>query len=158
MSAFGEYARTIVRRGRVEAREIGSATIEAEHLLLAMSSQQSTVQQILASVGLSRDAILEALDREFEQSLSAVGVSLGAFDLPPVRGHPERQANLGASAKLALERALKSGLRHHLQPTHLLLGILSAKVGTVPRALALAGVDRADLTARAQRALTSAGE
>jgi D-alanyl-D-alanine carboxypeptidase len=37
---------------------------------------------------------------------------------------------------------------------HLLLGVLDAKVGTVPRALALAGVDRAELARRAARALS----
>jgi D-alanyl-D-alanine carboxypeptidase len=36
-----------------------------------------------------------------------------------------------------------------------LLGVLAAEVGTVPRALALAGFDRADLLARTRRALTT---
>jgi hypothetical protein len=36
---------------------------------------------------------------------------------------------------------------------HILLGVLAAEAGTVPRALALAGVDRDDLRARTQAAL-----
>jgi ATP-dependent Clp protease ATP-binding subunit ClpA len=159
MTTFGEYTRTIVRRGRVEAHESGSATIEAEHLLLAISSQRATVAQtVLASVGLSREAIRTALRREFERSLSAAGVYIGDLDLPPVGGDSGRPAHLGTSAKLAIHRALTFAPRQRLQPAHLLLGVLSAKVGTVPRALALAGVDRADLTERARRATTAARE
>jgi D-alanyl-D-alanine carboxypeptidase len=38
---------------------------------------------------------------------------------------------------------------------HLLLGILRAEIGTVPRALALAGIDRAHLVLRVEQALTA---
>ena len=56
--------------------------------------------------------------------------------------------------KLALERGFASVTRKKdLRPAHLLLGILRAEVGTVPRALALAGVDQAALTARVQDGL-----
>jgi Clp amino terminal domain, pathogenicity island component len=47
----------------------------------------------------------------------------------------------------------RSGRKKDLQPAHLLLGILQAEVGTVPRALALAGIDRTDLADRARRSL-----
>jgi D-alanyl-D-alanine carboxypeptidase len=40
---------------------------------------------------------------------------------------------------------------------NLLIGILEAEVGTVPRALALAGIDRADLAERARQALAGTG-
>ncbi|GAA2986757.1 Clp protease N-terminal domain-containing protein [Streptosporangium longisporum] len=40
-----------------------------------------------------------------------------------------------------------------LRPAHLLLGVLSAAVGTVLRALALAGVDRAALMDRVEETL-----
>jgi hypothetical protein len=93
---------------------------------------------------------------EFERSLSAAGVSLAAFDFPPPSSAAERTPQLGTSAKLALERAFTSGARRKdLQPAHLLLGTLRAQIGTVPRALALAGIDRADLMARVLQMLTS---
>jgi D-alanyl-D-alanine carboxypeptidase len=61
---------------------------------------------------------------------------------------------MGTSAKLALERGFAGAARKKdLRPAHVLLGVLAAEVGTVPRALALAGFDRADLIARARRAL-----
>ena len=45
-----------------------------------------------------------------------------------------------------------------LRPAHLLLGILLAEVGTVPRALTLAGIDRAELIVRIRQALTEKGD
>jgi Clp amino terminal domain, pathogenicity island component len=113
---------------------------------------------VLTSVGLDYRAIREALDREFELSLGAAGVSLAAFDLARPSQAPGREPQPGASAKLAFERGFASVARKRdLQPAHLLLGILQAQVGTVPRALALAGVDQADLTARVRQTLVNEG-
>ena len=160
MTAFGRYVQTILDRGRREAREEGSATIEAQHLLLAIAAErEAATHQALASVGLDRRAIRDALDREFEHSLGAAGVSLADFDLPRPSVTPELPRHLGASVRRAIERGVASAAhRKDLQPAHLLLGILQAEVGTVPRALALAGVDRADLMARVQQKLTNEGE
>jgi D-alanyl-D-alanine carboxypeptidase len=58
-----------------------------------------------------------------------------------------------ASFKLALQRTPKNGPVGRLDSTRLLLGILRARIGTVARALSLAGVDRAALAARAEQAL-----
>ena len=155
-TTFGTYVHTIIEQAGHHAGEDGSATIEAQHLLLAVAAQQgTTAHQVLTSVGLDRQAIREALDREFEHSLRAAGVSAAAFALPRPSGDPEPSARIGASAKLALERGVAAAARKKdLQPAHLLLGILEARLGTVPRALALAGIDRADLTARVRQALT----
>jgi len=56
---------------------------------------------------------------------------------------------------MAMRRAL-IGSRHdrrraRLRGTDLLAGILEAEFGTVPRALAIAGIDRAELLSRARR-------
>jgi hypothetical protein len=60
----------------------------------------------------------------------------------------------GDSVRLALERGVNSAADRAPQPAHLLIGILRAEVGTVPRALAMAGVDRADLIARMTETLS----
>lgn len=157
MTAFENYLRTIIEQAGNEATKDGSATFEAQHLLLAIAAEQEPItQQVLASVGLDDyRAIRDVLHREFEHSLSAAGVSLAAFDLPrpsSARKHPKP----GASTKLALERGFASVARKKdLRPAHLLLGIVQAEVGTVPRALALAGIDQADLRARVMRVLTN---
>ena len=99
-------------------------------------------------------AIRAALDREFRQSLAAAGVTLAPGGLPAASRDPNRRARLAASGKLVLERALKADRGERPDPPgHLLLGVLAAQAGTVPRALALAGVDQGDLAARTRQAL-----
>jgi ATP-dependent Clp protease ATP-binding subunit ClpA len=134
MASFDRYLKTMLDQAAAEARLDGSATVEAEHLLLAVAADQdSTPGRVLASAGLDKGAIRAALDREFDGSLGAAGVARSAFDgLPPATPNPG----------------------HVPHPAHLLLGILQAQVGTVPRALAAAGIDRADLIARVAQTLT----
>ncbi|GAB3972722.1 hypothetical protein GCM10029978_050490 [Actinoallomurus acanthiterrae] len=152
---FGTYVHTVMERAADEAQEDGSATIEAEHLLLAIAAEQeSTTHQHLSSVGLDHQAIRDALDQEFTQSLSAAGVSVNARDLPQPSRSPKRPSRIGASGKLVFERGIATaGNKKDLRPAHLLLGVLELHVGTVPRALALAGVDRPGLAARVRQAL-----
>ena len=83
--------------------------VEAEHLLLAMTGEHgSEARDVLVSAGLDRDGIRAALDREFRQSLAAVGVTLPGGGLPPASRDPGRQVRLAASGKLVLARALKA--------------------------------------------------
>jgi ATP-dependent Clp protease ATP-binding subunit ClpA len=155
VSPFDKYLHAIIMRAQHEAREDASTTIEAQHLLLAVAGEpEPTVGPLLASAGLDREAVHAALEREFVDSLGAVGVASDAYDLPRPSRLPHNP-KIGTSAKLALERGVFHAARKKdLRPAHVLLGILSAEVGTVPRALALAGVDRDDLTARVRQALT----
>jgi ATP-dependent Clp protease ATP-binding subunit ClpA len=145
------YVKGILERGRAEARQDGSPAVEAEHLLLAIAAHRGPpTQPVLAAAGLDRDAIRAALDREFAASLRVAGVELSDFNLPPATPDPQRHVDLGTSAKLVLERAVRLAGRGpgRIRPAHLLLAVLAAEVGTVPRALAMAGVDRAELAAR----------
>jgi ATP-dependent Clp protease ATP-binding subunit ClpA len=156
MSSFDRYLRAVLGRAEREARGDGSPTIEAGHLLLAIAGEgHADTRRVLEPAGLDRDAVRAALDREFEHSLSAVGVSRAAHTLPRPSGRPGHPG-LGTSAKLALERGFAAVPRKKdLRPAHLLLGVLTAEVGTVPRALALAGSDRTTLLGAAQQALTT---
>ena len=57
----------------------------------------------------------------------------------------------GASAKRGLERALEEAKRRgdrRIGCEHILLGLLRAEHGTVPRLLAAEGIDRDELTGR----------
>ncbi|WP_329448818.1 Clp protease (plasmid) [Streptomyces sp. NBC_01426] len=155
MSAFDTYLHAVIVRAMDEAREHGSTTTDALPLLLSLAADQgSTAQQALASVGLDRAAVCDALDREFEHSLSMVGVSPAAYALQrPSRGSP--QPKMGASARLALERSFASAGKKDLGSAHLLLGILQARIGTVPRARTLAGIHQAELTERVRQTLHS---
>ncbi|BCJ37565.1 hypothetical protein Athai_50680 [Actinocatenispora thailandica] len=130
--------------GTEHARADGSGTLEAHHVLLALADDPTTAP-LLAAAGLDHAALHRALDREFTTSLAAAGVGAGTTGLPrpAVR---TGSIGLGASTKLAMERGFAAATRKRdVTAAHVLLGILTAEVGTVPRALALAGVDRAAL-------------
>jgi ATP-dependent Clp protease ATP-binding subunit ClpA len=153
MAAIDKYLHSIIVRAEQEARADGSATVEAAHLLLAVVGEaEQTTRRVLDSVGLDQPALRGALAREFEHSLRTVGVSPAGYDLPPPSRLPAHPT-MGTSAKLALERAFGTTRKKDLRPAHLLLGILSAQVGTVPRALTLADIDQDELTARIRQTL-----
>lgn len=128
--------RVVLQAADVEAAARGARTVEAEHLLLALSE----------TIGVEHDTLVDALEAETVASLNAVGVSLR----PPSPTRRRRQPRMGASAKIALHRALKAALARkdrEIRAEHLALGVLEAEVGTVPRALAIAGLDREALAA-----------
>jgi ATP-dependent Clp protease ATP-binding subunit ClpA len=150
---FTQDARAIVRQAEKEAEEAGSPMIEAEHLLLAMTGEHGTeARDVLASAGLDRDGVRAALDREFRQSLAAAGIMLPPEGLPTASRAPRHRVRWAASAKAVLGRVGDLGERQ-ARPGHLLLAVLGARAGTVPRALALASVDQGDLAARTRQAL-----
>ena len=150
-------ARAAVLQARSEARALGAHTLEAEHLLLGLAGQPGTAAaRLLAEAGLGCEDVRGALDRELTRSLEAVGVPAGAFgSLPapvPMTGEPR----WGTSAKVALSKALgiaQSRRDRRIEPAHILLAVLRARGGTVPRALAAADVDVAALVARIEAAL-----
>ena len=145
---FTRAARTAVKDAETEARELGSPAVEAEHLLLALTRQDpaTAVARALAEAGLDHDSVADALEAERERSLAAVGISLHDFELPAP--HPSTRPRIAASAKSALEQALRISLARadkRIDGAHILLALLRAEAGTVPRALAEAGVDRREL-------------
>ena len=160
MIAAGKFVQQVIEQGIQEAHDDRSPVVEAHHLLLAIAADpEGDPARTLASIGLDRQSIRAALDHEFEHSLRTVGVSLTDFELPRPANSPEPPNQLGASAKIALERGFASAARKKdLRPAHLLLGILQAEVGTVPRALALAGVDRSELMVRVLHTLTDTSD
>ena len=84
---------------------------------------------------------------ETDRSLAAVGVSAEHLTFSPFVETPR----FATSAKWALELSLRIALERgdrRIGTGHVVLAILRAERGTVPRALALAGVDRVELGAR----------
>ena len=153
MTAFTQYVRDIVEDAGRKAQAQCSATIEAQHVLLAIAAHRETKPgNFLCAVGLTPESLRGALDRELERSLNTAGTSLGNFNLQRRHHTSAPVPRLGASVRQALERGVSS-ISKGPKPAHLLLGILLADIGTVPRALELAGYDRAELLARARQAL-----
>jgi len=153
---FGTDSRNVVVSAHEIASTLEAPTLEAEHLLLAVTRQSATpAHHALVEAGLDYDKARDALDADFEGSLAAVGISLDDFDLTTAAQTP-RTPRLGTSAKLALRRSAKfADVRgdRRITPGHILLGVLSAPTGTVPRALHRAQIDRAELTQRVTAAL-----
>jgi D-alanyl-D-alanine carboxypeptidase len=145
---FDHYLNRILQSAAGEAHAEGSATVEAHHLLLAIAEDGSPA---LAAAGLDHAAVRAALDREFAHSLAAAGIRLEG-GLPQASPGPPGSPQLGATAKAAVERGLAAAARKRdCRPAHVLLGVLLTPVGTVPRALELAGIDREALTDSVRR-------
>lgn len=153
---FAPDSSRVVADGRAIAASQGSPTLEAEHLLLAAVRRPATAaQHALVTAGLDEDSLHDALEAEFEGSLAAVGVSLREFDLA-AGIDPSRTPRWGTSATLALKRGAKiADVRRDrsFTPGHIVLGILRAPAGTVPRALDRAGIDRVQLSTGVEAAL-----
>jgi ATP-dependent Clp protease ATP-binding subunit ClpA len=144
LQRFTKEARTIVRAAVEIAHADGATTVEAEHLLLAVSRRADPVAGALRAHGLDEDGLRDALEREWERSLAAVGVSA---DRPAFTPHVTKP-DFAHSAKAALEGAVRAAAERRdsrIGTGHVVLGTLRARRGTVPRALALADVDPDEL-------------
>jgi D-alanyl-D-alanine carboxypeptidase len=156
LERFVKEARSVAADAQEEARACGSPTVEAEHVLLALARDpDGVVGDVLAQAGLDHARVLEALEAEFARSLHAVGVSVGAFAVssaPSDAGRPR----WGASAKASLERALgvaRARGDRRIESSHILLGVLAAREGTVPRALRGASVEPAAMALLTEAAM-----
>jgi ATP-dependent Clp protease ATP-binding subunit ClpA len=147
-------ARVVILDAMQEARVRADAKVEAEHLLLALARRSaSDAGRVLVDAGLDHDHLRTALDEGVHRTLEAVGVALRLPDSSlPMTGQP----SWGESAKAALRRATtiaKDRGNRHLTPSHILLGVLHAREGTVPRTLAAAGVDPRQLAVRIEETI-----
>jgi ATP-dependent Clp protease ATP-binding subunit ClpA len=129
------------------ARGLGASTVEAEHLLLAVAELEDPVAAVLREHGLDSDGIAAALAAETERSLAAVGISADNLSFSPFVARPRYATSAKSALELSLREALERG-ETRIGTKHVVLGVLRAEHGTVPRALAIAGVDRAQLAAR----------
>jgi D-alanyl-D-alanine carboxypeptidase len=144
-------ARWAVRRGQDHARAAGAAAIESEHLLIALSERDGTpAQRALADVGLTPGRLAELLAEEHARSLRFAGVEPTAIAAVPTKG----SLRLATSTKSTLTRAVAAshtGAGRGIDTGRLLCAIVDQQSGTVPRLLALAGVNREDLMAAVTR-------
>jgi ATP-dependent Clp protease ATP-binding subunit ClpA len=148
-----EIGSSVGRQFAVEAKRDGAKFIEAEHMLLALAAPPGDAARMLNEFGLDHERLAAALREERRQTLAVVGMKATDSKLGEAT-ELESAPSLGTSAKVAVRRAL-IGSRHdrhraRLRATDLLAGILEAEFGTVPRTLAIAGIDRAALLSRAR--------
>jgi ATP-dependent Clp protease ATP-binding subunit ClpA len=148
-----EVGQAVVQQSEVEARQDGAKFIEAEHMLLALATDPDTdAARVLSESGLDHERLAAALREERQRTLAFAGFKV-AEEKPAEVTEVETSLSIGTSAKAAIRRALvgsRQDRRGRLRSTDLLAGILEAELGTVPRALAIAGIDRAEIIARAR--------
>ena len=156
-----ETAPLVVRQFVIEAKQEAAKFIEAEHMLLTLAAnEESDAGRLLHESGLTYRQLASALHDERRRSLSFAGVE-PLDDQQTAATELDSPLTLGTSAKVAIKRALavshdsRPG-RPRIQSTDLLLGILQAELGTVPRTLAIAGIDRAELIARTKNPMRNA--
>ncbi|MEZ5268811.1 MAG: Clp protease N-terminal domain-containing protein [Microthrixaceae bacterium] len=137
---FATETREITRRAAELAELEHSSTVEVEHLLLALVDPiADDVGRLLEAHEVDASAVREARDREFRSALAIAGVHTDR-SAPPgaARLRRGRSTRFALSAKLALERTLEVALRSgekRITNKHLLLAIVDAKTGIVPRLL-----------------------
>jgi D-alanyl-D-alanine carboxypeptidase len=146
---FVRDARRVALAANSVAAGLGSSSVEAEHLLVSLAAGDDAAGQALRDAGLDPQELRDAIERDFERVLQNVGIDASGVDLPA--NCRSEKPRWGASAKQGLERALVEAKRRgdrEIGPEHILLGLLRAEHGTVPRILAAEGIDAAELTGR----------
>ena len=151
-----EIGPNVAGRFEVEAKRDRAEFIEAEHMLLALAAdREGDAAKVLKESGLDHGKLASALQEEHRRTLAFAGMSAPSKELVEATTL-ESSLTFGTSAKTAFRRALMASRGDHprrprLRGTDLLVGILQAELGTVPRALAIAGVDRAALLSTTRR-------
>ncbi len=147
---FAPATKEKVRRASEIAEYERSATVEADHLLLALvEPADDTVGDILIRSDVTAGAIRDARDREFRSALALVGVeTTHAAPSGARRLRRGRTTRFGQSSKLALERAVEHATRHgdrRVTTRHLAQAIISAETGSTPRLLRQLGTTADEL-------------
>ena len=154
--AEGQHAaarefRSLMERSQQEAAARGAGAVEAEHILLALATMpDSRGGAFLLANGLDRAMLEAALLAERRHSLGVIGApQFPEADLKAARRR--FKPRWGASAREAFDRGMRMARsREHVSTINLVVGALVAELGTVPRMLELAGVDRHQILGRAK--------
>lgn len=143
VSAAPRDVMALLSAAEKEARLLGAPACEAEHILLALvDGPNVAASTVLSSLGLSRERIAEGLERELANALARVHVHL--VELPhPLPRRDSGRMRWGESAQRAAERSIREapedpGLR-------MLLAVVHAESGVIPRLLAELGVSVANI-------------
>ena len=146
---FLREGRAVAARAQDEARRLGTSVVGSEHLLLALAaSPESPAGRALAALQIDEEAVRRAIDEEFRSALERVGIAISGVAVSPAPVPSEKRLRWGASAKSVLEQALKEARgrkERHIGSEHILLALLRAGAGAVPRLLDTLGVSRTEI-------------
>jgi ATP-dependent Clp protease ATP-binding subunit ClpA len=149
----GASLKAVIMEAIDEAIRRGAQNVEAEHLLLAIAAGHEVAARTLAEFGLDHEGVDAALRGEREHALRAAGIEPVAEERLQAtrRSRPGWGASIREALRRAPYRARSRPDRERLAIADTLIGILRADLGTVPRALAYAGVEPAALISRLER-------
>lgn len=150
--ALPRQLHAIGQRAIAEATARRASAVGAEHVLLAITADpDAPAARALAAAGLDYPGLTTALHAERVRSLAVAEVEAideGLLTSAPRTTKPGWGASvrdlLRAADKPAAKTAARAGVPGAVE-LELAIGILHAGLGTVPRALALAGLDRASI-------------
>ena len=150
-SGFPRTLRPIISRAVSEAQRRGAGAVEAEHLLLALADDtDKEPAATLAAAGLDHAGVIRALRAERAASLESAGVAPVPEERLVSTARVTRP-RWGASARqtLVIASRMRTGAerRRRMAEKDLAIALLDLQLGTVPRALELAGIDRQALVA-----------
>lgn len=149
-SAAPRNVMVLLKRAEAETRALGAPACEAEHILLALLEEPGVAASaVLCSLGLSRERITEALERELASALARARVYVAELPRPRAQGGSGR-IRWGESAQRAVERSIRE--RPDDPSLRILLAIVHAESGVMPRLLAELGVSVGDVEAAVSRA------
>ncbi|WP_336671978.1 Clp protease N-terminal domain-containing protein [Tsukamurella sp. USMM236] len=144
-SRFTPRARSVVVAAQDEAREVGSPTIDTDHMLLGLFREpEGIAARLLLGRGITEEAVTEAV---LHRQISATDTEESPELIP-----------FSPAAKKAVEMVLREALRlghNYVGTEHILLGILAE--GTGPGAVFLTerGVDHATIDAAVREVLSA---
>ncbi len=144
VSAAPRDVMVVLKRAEEEARVLGAPTCEAEHILLALVDVPTvSASGVLSSLGLSRERIIEALDRELTSALARAHIHVAELPRPHSSLGESHRVRWGESAQRVVERSIRESADD--PSLRMLLAIVHAEGGVIPRLLPELGVSVGDV-------------
>ncbi|MGY1813708.1 Clp protease N-terminal domain-containing protein [Blastococcus sp. SYSU D00820] len=145
--------KALLTAAEAEGRAAGEERHGPEHLLLAATAlPDGTATRALARVGVDPARLRAAVEAAHQDALAGIGLdggSAGGALRAPATGvlSATPQAQQVFQAAVALSKSVRPA---RLRGAHVVVAACDLERGTVPRALAALGVDRAELRAAAR--------
>lgn len=140
----------LLRRAEEEARLLGASACDAEHILLALvDGPGESASAVLSSLGVGHERIIEGLDRELAAALARAHVQLAELPRPHAQGDSAR-VRWGESAQRVAARSIRESPDD--VSLRLLLAIVHAEAGVIPRLLTELGVSVREIETAVSRA------
>lgn len=136
---------SLCEAAEAEARREGQAEPGAEHFVLAaLSLPDGKAARVFEALGITDALLREAITRQYQGPLHALGISRGPAS-EPLPGVTEGSLYRAAPSGQALVQALGRARQKALTSDLVLVAATEQSEGVLPRALAMVGLEPAQL-------------